>query len=383
LSAGQIKIRPVFSHDVFTWQRIGGVSRYFCDLHTALRELDVRSIVLAPLHVNELLANTGHVVGVYLPERIQGKRGVPRVMNAADRIAEARVLSLLSSLNRNLVHHRTYYSSIPPCPTYASAITVYDMIHERYPNLFNDRTTERKRLWCERADVIIAISNHTKSDLVHFFDIDPDRIVVCHLGVIRVAPQPKLVDVLAAAEPFLLYVGNRWGYKNFLQLIEAYGRSQSARDGVRLIAFGQEKPSPEELAAIDARRVSHLVSFASGDDAALASHYATAVGLVYPSLDEGFGLPPLEAMNHACPVAASETGAIPEVVADAALLFDPVSPDAMGEAIDRLTFDQDLRAHLVSRGAERVTLFTWREAARVTIAAYSTALEIAGARIAG
>jgi glycosyltransferase involved in cell wall biosynthesis len=377
-----IKITPVFSHDIFAWQRIGGISRYFCNLHAALRERDVRSIVLAPLHVNELLANTRHVVGAYLPERIQGIRGVGRVMTTADRIAEPLILSLLSSFDFDLIHHRTYYSAIPPSSKYATAITVYDMIHERYPKFFSDRTTERKRLWCESADVIIAISNHTKMDLVHFFDIDPDRIVVCHLGVVHVAPQMRLFDELAAAEPFLLYDGDRLAHKNFRHLIEAYGRSQSARDGVRLIAFGQQKPSPGELAAIDEQRVSHLVSFAGGDDAALASYYATAVGLVYPSLDEGFGLPPLEAMTHACPVAASGTGAIPEVVADAALLFDPVSSDATSQAIDRLTFDHDLRANLVSRGAERVELFTWREAARVTLAAYSIALETARARSA-
>jgi glycosyltransferase involved in cell wall biosynthesis len=126
--------------------------------------------------------------------------------------------------------------------------------------------------------------------------------------------------------------------------------------------------------------VSHLVSFASGADASLAAHYATAMGVLYPSLDEGFGMPPLEAMLHGCPVAAADAGAIPEVVADAALLFDPTVVESMTAAIDRIASDQALRASLASRGAARAATFTWAAAASTTLSAYSDALALAEAR---
>jgi glycosyltransferase involved in cell wall biosynthesis len=162
--------------------------------------------------------------------------------------------------------------------------------------------------------------------------------------------------------------------------VRAFSRSRAARDGTGLIAFGGGKPTPGELSCLDNHRVAHLVSFAGGDDASLAAHYATAIGLLYPSLDEGFGMPPLEAMLHGCPVAAADAGAIPEVVVDAAVLFEPTVIESVTTAIDCIASDPALRASLASRGAVHAATFTWEKAARKTLSAYTAALEVAEAR---
>lgn len=372
------EIRPVFSHNIFALQRVGGVSRYVCELHNALCQAGIRSTVIAPVHVCRLLAGAERVLGIHVPDRLQ-IRGATRITRAVDHLAEPGALALVAGRGRGVVLHRTYYSSVPPSRKYATAITVYDMIDERHPEI-RDETSRQKRLWCERADAIIAISDYTKRQLVRLLGIDPGRVAVCHLGVTRVDPEPATRDRLSTSRPFFLYVGNRGGYKNFDRLVRAFSRSRAALDGTGLIAFGGGKQTPGELRCLDEHRVSHLVSFARGDDASLAAHYATAMGLLYPSLDEGFGMPPLEAMLHGCPVAASDAGAIPEVVADAALLFDPTVVESMTAAIDRIASDPALRASLASRGAVRAATFTWDTAARTTLSAYAAALELAEAR---
>jgi glycosyltransferase involved in cell wall biosynthesis len=373
-------IRPVFSHDIFIRQRFGGVSRYFAELHRALRRLGVPSTILAPLHRCELLDRGPGVVGVRIPRRLQLKKTGMVTVGAA---SEPAALALLASMYKQVVLHRTYYSDVRPTLRTATAVTVYDMIHERHRDAFftsGDPTTSQKRLWCERTDVIFAISHHTKAELVDVFGIAPDRIVVTHLGVTKVEPDQATVAALHESSPFLLYVGSRAMYKNFDHLIKAFARSTAPRSGVRIVAFGGGPSTPMERRHLDVCGISNLVTFTDGDDARLAAYYAGAIALVYPSLDEGFGLPPLEAMLHGCPVGASLGGAIPEIVADAALLFDPTSEEEIAGAIDSLLSDSDCRSRLVKNGCERVAKFTWDATARATLEGYQAALSHAEAR---
>jgi glycosyltransferase involved in cell wall biosynthesis len=378
----QEEIRPVLSHDIFAVQGVGGISRYVAELHKALRRLSVPSTVLAPLHQSDLLANLDRVAGVRIPAQLR-VRGASRVAYWTGHLAEPPILALLSRRHRSLVLHRTYYSRKAPPRDMAAVITVHDMVHELHKDAFtpHDQTTIRKRIWCDQADMIIAVSHHTKAQLVALLGIDAARIVVCHHGVSSVDPNPRALETLGAQQAFLLYVGRRGGYKNFERLATAYARSLAPTEGVRLVAFGGEAPSTFEYAHLERLGITYHVSFTRGDDAELAAYYAAAVGLIYPSLDEGFGFPPLEAMLHGCPVAASGAGAIPEVVDDAALLFDPTSVEDMSNAINRIASDTALRAILASRGIARATTFTWEDAAKGTLSAYDFALEHAEARL--
>jgi len=257
------------------------------------------------------------------------------------------------------------------------------MMNELHPSAFppDDRMSIHKRRWCERVDVVIAVSHYTKSQLLHHFvDVDPQRVVVCYHGVTRVDPDGATLEKLADQPPFLLYVGRRNGLKNFDRLAAAYAQSSAPAAGIRLVAFGGGQPDRRELARLEALGISQLVIFNAGDDAVLAAHYAAAVGLVYPSIDEGFGFPPLEAMQHRCPVGASRAGAIPEIVKDAALLFDPIDETAMAESIDQLLTDSHLRARLSEQGLVHASTFSWDAAAMRTLGAYEFALTRAADR---
>jgi glycosyltransferase involved in cell wall biosynthesis len=110
------------------------------------------------------------------------------------------------------------------------------------------------------------------------------------------------------------------------------------------------------------------------DDRLLIHQYLGAATLVYPSLYEGFGLPPLEAMSLGCPVIASSASSIPEIVGDAGILVDPTSSDAMAQAIDAMVFDEAVRSEYRRRGIERATLFSWERCARETVEVYNKAV---------
>ena len=147
--------------------------------------------------------------------------------------------------------------------------------------------------------------------------------------------------------PFLLYPANRWPHKNHERLFEALALLRRGRPELRLVLTGSGHEGKPVPAGVDVRgRV-------SADE--LVELYRTAGALVFPSLYEGFGYPPLEAMACGCPVACSSVCSLPELVGDAAVLFDPQSPEAIAEGIDRALGDAGLPAH----GLERAARFTW------------------------
>ena len=160
----------------------------------------------------------------------------------------------------------------------------------------------------------------------------------------------------------------------------AFGRSVATQEGIRLVAFGGGPPTARERRVIADAGLTNLIRFVTGNDAVLAAHYSRAVGLVYPSLAEGFGLPPLEAMSHGCAVAAAAATSIPEVVGDAALLFDGADADAIRDAINTLLTDADQRDRFGMAGKKRAALFSWEATAESTLTAYALAVEKAAER---
>jgi len=372
-------LTPIFSHHIFARQRVGGINRYFVELNNALRRSGLDTRILAPLHFAAGLQGVHGVVGLRVPPVPGTRGGVRLVCEAVEPIA---LRYWRGRLGEEVVIHRTYYSRSSLRSDVAHVETVHDMIHERFPEYFarGDRTRDAKRIACERADVIIAVSEHTKQMLMEHFDLPTDRIRVCHHGVSAFPTDERRIAELAGEAPFVLFVGNRDGYKNFPRLVQAFAASDAVKNGIKLRAFGGGAPSAAELEQITSLRLGELVDFTTGGDAELSAHYATAVALVYPGLEEGFGMPPLEAMTYGCPVIASNSGGIPEVVGDAALLFDPSVVEPMTTAIDAVISDEHLRRRLRSLGNRRAAMFTWEKSASATTAAYKAALENARER---
>ncbi len=252
---------------------------------------------------------------------------------------------------------------------------------------------------CRLSQRVIAISEYTRDTFVERYAVDPDRVVVVPHGVDPLfAPAgPAVVSEvrgrLGLDGPFLLYVGTRERRKNLTGLIDVFARVAEEFPDLSLAIVGarpwieaqhvhgalawsgtevEQKIAKEGLE----ERVAVLGSVPLADLIAL---YSAAEAFVFTSLFEGFGLPVLEAMACGCPVIASATTAIPEVVGAAGLLASPQDPDAFARAVTSVVGDKDLRAELVERGQARARKFTWKRTAQATAEVYREAAR-AGAR---
>ena len=224
-----------------------------------------------------------------------------------------------------------------------------------------------------RADRDLHFAN-TQRDLIDIFGVAPEKTVVIHLGFSLTNKFESTVS-LTESRPFLLYVGLRDRYKNFDTLLIAYSSSTFLRNTFSLVAFGGGRFSAVEVERIRALGLNDSVRQISGDDALLAGLYRQSAAFVYPSLYEGFGIPPLEAMSYDCPVICSNTSSIPEVVGDAACLFDPTDVDAMRAAIELVVGSPKYRSDLVKRGRERIQHFSWDRTAKETVEVYRELLQ--------
>jgi glycosyltransferase involved in cell wall biosynthesis len=218
---------------------------------------------------------------------------------------------------------------------------------------------------CHRAQCVLTVSEYSKQEIAKWAQINEERIINVGNGVgPPFSPAGRKYD---PGFPYLLYVGSRKPHKNLPRLLKAYSVS-GVRKEVRLMLSGNRDP-------LIARKIARLglqadVCFAdlSLDDD-LSSVYRGALGFVFPSLYEGFGLPPLEAMACGTPVLTSNVCSLPEVVGDAAILVNPLNIDDIANGVKRLVQDSSLRRDLKGKGLRRAELFSWRETARRTIQA--------------
>lgn len=363
-------MRVAYDHQIFGWQRYGGISRYFFEL---ARHIDVHEGVdfkiVSPLFINEYLLASGlPVAGIHVPQIRRTGRLYREVNRWIAPIA-------MRHFNPDLVHE-TYYSQGTVAPRRAKVvITVHDMIHELFPADFSkwDATKKEKASAVKRADHVICVSENTRRDLVRILDVNPSKTSVVHHGY-ELSQAPS--GIRRCNEPYILYVGSRGGYKNFDSLLQAYAASGPLHKNFRLVAFGggaltaREKTRIEELSG-GRWSVLHL----TGGDDVLADLYTFATAFVYPSLYEGFGIPPLEAMSCDCPVICADRSSLPEVVGNAAKLFNPETVDSLVEALNQVLFDSSIRQPLIDAGRLRCAAFSWRKCANETLELYKRVIE--------
>ena len=163
-------------------------------------------------------------------------------------------------------------------------------------------------------------------------------------------------------KPYLLYVGSRKKYKNFLNVLSALSLDKKILKDFDLICFGSEVLSKEEESKISKLElISKSIKFLNGNDEDLANYYFNAKALIYPSKNEGFGFPPLEAMSYGCPVITSDNEAINESVGKASLKFDPLNYEDICDKIKTILYSDQTRRELRTLGEKRAKLFTWEK----------------------
>lgn len=237
-------------------------------------------------------------------------------------------------------------------------------------------------LFIRRANSIIAVSRSTKQDLVRLYGVDPNRIkVIYEAADHQFQPQPmETIEHMrrkySLTEPFVLCVSTIEPRKNLIRLLEAWQMviRKPKHPGVRLVIVGKKgwlyQPFFRRLEELGLDR--KVILLGHVPDVDLPALYSAAMLFVFPSLYEGFGLPPLEAMACGVPVICSNASSLPEVTGDAALLVDPLDVEALAEAMDRVLTDEALRAGMRERGLRQAAKFSWEDAARRTSQVYES-----------
>lgn len=360
-------MKILFDHQTFSIQRFGGISRYFVNLNNGLNQLPGTSSEIAALY-----SENEYLKGAQVPlNNAFGKKLFTGHFNRIYRW-NRRYCNLKIRRGNFDVFHPTYYD-----PYFISdlkkpfVLTVHDMIHELLPRQFpdNDKVVAQKKEMITRADAIIAISAYTKADIIKFYPQVADKITVIHHGFSFEAQPDK---ELKRDGNFILYVGERPFYKNFTNMVKGIAPLLNKDKDMQLICTGGGKFSADELQLFSSLNINRQCRQVSATDQELQQLYTKARVFVFPSFIEGFGLPLLEAFNAGCPVAASNASCFPEIGGDAIAYFDPHNPKSINETIRTLLTDNNLRAAYITRGYQRLQLFSIAQQVAQTLEVYTS-----------
>jgi glycosyltransferase involved in cell wall biosynthesis len=347
-----------------------GVERYIVELLTAL----------AARGIDHEIALITDSEALPLPAR--GRRVPLRSMGRLSRLRfdHCRLARVAREEKLDLLHcPKSFVPSGLDCPSVA---TVYDVIFlkkgEFYPFWWKAYWTRALRASMERATAVVAISESVARDVEALIPASRGKVKAVRSGVNPAAF--SLADDEAARRrearglkaPYFLSVGNLTRRKNIPVLLDAYA-SIRERSGAGLVLVGAPEFGGEEVLGRLRRGAPGVSYLGRVPDADLAALYAGALAFVYPSEDEGFGLPVLEAMAAGVPVITTTGGALPEAVGDAGLLVAPGSVEELARALSRMAAEPDLRKDLVARGRSRAAEFTWDRTARETVQVYEKA----------
>lgn len=359
-------MRILFDHLIASRELYGGISRYIDQLAHHLAQLPQCDVsVIAPWHVSRTIGpGRGYE---FHGHRLQIRKTLP-IRDLFNSVA----LSGYAAINPPDILHQTYYGASCWIPkNMRRVVTVHDMIHEIFPQSFvswrGKLERSRKAAAVRHADHIICVSENTRRDLLDILAPDASKVSVIPLGCNFPVSQSHSSPM---GRPYLLYVGSRTPYKNFPRLAQAYASSPSLRLGHALVCFGGGAFSESEQIFFRSLKIQDKVVQVSGNDEVLGRYYQHASALVYPSLYEGFGIPPLEAMRNNCPVACAKSSSLPEVVGNAGEYFDPIDIPSIASAVERVIFNDSKRSELIVLGKKRASLFDWQACAAATFKAY-------------
>lgn len=371
-------MKILFDTQIFDWQINGGISRYFIELINRLEKYPEVQVEFEIKHsYNTYLQGTQWLK--YEPWfKNFNFKGKLRVLKEINQVINRRFSSSVLKSQALDIFHLTYYD--PYFLKYIGdkpfVLTVYDLTNEKFPD--GSQLTKTVLAWkktlIERAAHIISISENTKSDIVDYYKISPEKITTVYLSGGLEESATSEPPMAVAEEKYILFVGSRSGYKNFAAFCKEVS-SLLIRHDIKLFVAGGGAFNSGETALLQALNIYERTRlFANVSDGNLAQLYRKAVVFIFPSLYEGFGIPVLEAMKCECPVLLSNNSSLPEVGGQAAAYFNPLVEGDLHKALNELMSNDAKLAEMKRLGVQQLLNFSWDITARKHLEVYKKVL---------
>lgn len=267
------------------------------------------------------------------------------------------------------------------CPV-PVVVTIHDLAHITYPNEFLPKDRYTLEHWTahaiKQAQLIIAVSKHTKKDIMQYYQVPPEKIAVIYNGFEKntfMTPLSNGLEKLHLEKnKYIVYIGTLQPRKNIIALIRAFKVWQQKHVDWKLVIAGKKgwlfEPIFQEIEQLHLKESVIIPGFVNDDSRAML--YQNAFCLVHPSLYEGFGITLLEAMSQQCPVITSFVSSLPEVAGEAALYFDPLDPEEIVKKLTELEDNPQKREELIKKGLERISQFSWEKCGKQTLSVLSS-----------
>ena len=355
---------------MFSLQKFGGITKYFCELmkhYPPDNEFQLSVLFSNNQHLKD---DFKEFKKLYLPVSTKRTR-IGGFLRTQTYELNKKYSSKIIGQNNFDLFHPTYFD-----PYFLKSLkkpyvlTVHDLILFKFKKIYiNETQRERMRSLIHNSGRIIAISEHTKNDLIEILNVSPSKIDVIYHGFNKF----NLIEEKNIYGRYILFVGARLNYKNFKILAEAFSLLSISDHDLKLICVGPEFTT-EEIKFLQKFNVKEKTISIRVNEKKLNSLYSHALTFVYPTLYEGFGMPILEAFANNCPICLSKASCLPEIAGNAGNYFDPNNSESISEAIRQVIYNSEFSKQLVEKGQKRLINFSWKKCAQQTIETYQKAL---------
>lgn len=364
-------MKVFYDHQMFSWQKYGGITRYFCEIIKELAPNYQYHLGLLTSENYYLQKDSSFFKKInVLPQRdFMGKYFITKKIYEINELYSTNILKK----NNFDVFHPTFYNDyFLRYNKRPYVVTVHDLISFKFPQSpffkHKDIKSQMKDV-IKNATRIIAISESTKNDLINILNINEYKIDVIYHGVEQIQFEKQVKNT----ENYILFVGDRNGYKNFSNTLKAVSSILTKDRKLNFICVGSPF-TKEEQVLVNNLKIDSQVSVMRVTNEELYSLYSNARLFIFPSLYEGFGMPILEAFVNNCPVCLSNSSCFPEIAGEAGVYFDPNSIASITSAIEKLLYNPELVSKIVERGNNQLKKFSWKEAGLKTLKTYEKAL---------
>jgi glycosyltransferase involved in cell wall biosynthesis len=364
-------MKILYDHQIFDNQVHGGISRYFYNLMDQFYKNKSVDFKFSSMYSHNNYLKTSEFKKVLSFLEDKKFKGKDRLLNFFLNLNKFNSIFNLKKQSFDIFHpteYGTYFLDYIQDKPFV--LTVYDMIHEIYNKDCIDYIN-RKKLLIQKATKVIAISENTKQDILKFVDVPEHKVEVIHLAS---SFNNKKLEHVLLPKKFLLFIGNRGGYKNFDFFLDSIKNFLKKDEKLFLVCVGGGYFIKSEIEFINQNNLAGKVLHFNLTDHQLSYAYSKALAFVLPSLYEGFGIPILEAFSCGCLVLLANKSCFPEVAQDAAIYFDPQNSASILQATEKVLIDKKLRSEKIEKGFKRLRDFSWQKMALQTEQVYKSIL---------